>query len=260
MTNREKYNFDFFTLNNYSRMIELALEQDFKFELFKEEYDWSKKIVLWRHDVEFSPYVALEMAKTEANLGVKSTYFFQVHAETYNFFERAISDIALEIKSLGHEIGLHFDSHYWEGGRYCYSNGMGCEWLERCIKRDARYFEDCIEVKPKVFSFHCTNDFIKSCENMSYGGLLNVYSFFFKRNFAYCADSTGIWRYERLDDRLCDENIRHLQVLTHDAMWSRVVMSPRRRVFAAIDERAQRTKEWYDKTLIRFSAENIDEY
>ena len=265
MTNRERYDFDCFTLGNYSRMVELALARGFEFDFYKDDYDWSKKIILWRHDVEFSPYIALEMAKIEARLGVKATYFFQTHAETYNLFERSISDIALEVKSLGHEIGLHFDSHYWNRGfrfnaeaqrrREC----VGVERLEGCIEKDARYFEDCLEIRPRVFSFHCTDDFIKGCGAHDYGGLMNVYSDFFKTRFAYCADSTGFWRYERLEDRLRDEAIKHLQVLTHDAMWSREVLSPRKRVFAAIEERAVKTREWYDAALVRFGAKNIDD-
>jgi hypothetical protein len=253
MTNREKYDFDCFTLVNYPRMVEIALARGFEFDFYKDDYDWSKKIILWRHDVEFSPYIALEMAKIETKLGVKATYFFQTHAETYNLFERSISDIALEVKSLGHEVGLHFDSHYWGNG------SGGVEWMECCIRKDAGYFEDCLGIRPRVFSFHCTDDFIKSCEAHDYGGLLNVYSEFFKTRFAYCADSTGFWRYERLEDRLRDETIKHLQVLTHDAMWSREVLSPRKRVFAAIEERAAKTREWYDAVLNQFGAKNVDD-
>jgi hypothetical protein len=62
-----------------------------------------------------------------------------------------------------------------------------------------------------------------------------------------------------LDERLRDEAVKHLQVLTHDAMWSDKAMAPRRRVFAAIEERAKITKNWYDVTLSRFGAKNIDE-
>lgn len=251
MTNREKYNFDFFTLENYERMIGLALDEGFEFQSYKTNYDWSKRIVLWRHDVEFSPYTALKMAKIEAAHGVKATYFFQTHAETYNLFERAISDIALEVQSLGHDVGLHFDSHYWKVS--------DPSRLDACIRADATCFVANLNILPKTFSFHCTDDFIKSCEDEQYGGLQNVYSRMFKTKFAYCADSTGFWRYERLDERLQDPSIRHLQVLTHEAMWNEAVFSPRKRVFAAIDERAQKTKEWYDRVLVEFGAKNIDD-
>ena len=251
MTNREKYDFDCFTLANYASFLKLAKEQGFSFESFQQGYDEKRKIILWRHDVEFSPYTALKMAEIEARLGAKATYFFQVHAETYNLFQRSISDIVHKVKALGHDIGLHFDSHYW---------GIKDESrLDQCIKTDADYFEKTLGVELKSFTFHCTDDFIKSCTKDSYGGLLNVYSAFFKEKFAYCADSTGFWRYERLHDRLTDHSVHWLQVLTHDAMWSDAVMSPRRRVFAAINERARKTEEWYDATLKIFGAQNIDE-
>lgn len=63
--------------------------------------------------MEFSPDIALDMAKIENELDVRTTYFFQIHSEFYNIFERYFSDILKEIQSLGHYIGLHFDSHYY---------------------------------------------------------------------------------------------------------------------------------------------------
>ncbi len=80
----------------------------------------------------------------------------------------------------------------------------------------------------------------------------------FKENFDYCADSTGYWRFEPLDDVLKNHEIKNLQVLTHDSMWSNDVLPPRRRVYEAIDVNAKRQKEWYDKTLFNFGAKNVD--
>ncbi len=283
MRNREKYDFDCFTLDNYKRHLDLALEQGFRFKGYFGDIDCgtvdlslqpqpvfsNEKTILWRHDMEFSPYTALEMAKIEHSQGVKATYFCQTHAETYNLFERSISDLVLEIQSFGHNIGLHFNSHYWGIGNEVEVKG-GCgqrncsltsdlNLLNACIQKDVRAFADNLGIVPRAFSFHCTDDFIKSCEDDYYGGLLNVYSKLFKAQFAYCTDSTGFWRYERLEERLRDPSITRLQVLTHDAMWSRSVLSPRKRVFAAIDERAQKTKEWYDQVLVDFGAKNVDD-
>ena len=62
ISNREKYNFDDFTLDNYRRLIKLAKEKGFQFILHKDAFDSNRKDIIWRHDVEFSPDIALSMA------------------------------------------------------------------------------------------------------------------------------------------------------------------------------------------------------
>lgn len=251
MTNREKYNFDYFTIKHYREIVRLAKDLGFEFILHKDEFKPNRKDIIWRHDVEFSPDIALKMAEIEHDLGVKGTYFFQMHSEFYNTFERHMSGILYKIKDLGHHIGLHYDSHYY--------NVNDEKTLERTLRQDKTYFEQVFNLKLDTFSFHETTPFILSCQKDSYGGMLNVYSKKIKDNYQYCADSTGYWRYEILDEVLRDESVRHLQVLTHDAMWSDDVLSPRQRVRTSIQANAERVKERYDQILIEFGAKNIDD-
>ena len=251
MTNREKYNFDYFTISHYAELIKLAKDAGFNFILHKDEFVEERKDVIWRHDVEFSPNIALKMAKIESELNVKATYFFQIHSEFYNIFEGYYSNILKKIKSLGHHIGLHFDSHYY--------NVQNKQELDKFLGLDRIYFESVFGIEIDTFSFHNTTPFVLSCRDFKYGGLINVYSDFFRQHYQYCADSTGYWRYEVLDEVLRDKNVHHLQVLTHDAMWSDEVLSPRQRVRTSIQANAERVKERYDQILIDFGAKNIDD-
>lgn len=251
MTNREKYKFDYFTIENYRNQLLYALENGFEFISFTDEFNKKRKEIIWRHDVEFSLDIALEMAKIENELGISTTYFFQVHSEFYNILERYSSDILLEIKTLGHHIGLHFDSHYY--------NIQSEYQLNQYITQDKDYFEKVFNIKLEVFSFHNTTPFTLNCRNKTYGGLLNVYSDYYRNRYKYCADSTGYWRFEVLDDVLNDKKVTHLQVLVHDAMWSNEVLSPRQRVHKSIQENADRVKDQYDRILIQFGAKNIDD-
>lgn len=251
MTNRERYKFDYFTIAHYVELVKLAKNMGFQFILHKDKYEEERKDIIWRHDVEFSPDIALKMAEIENKLGVQATYFFQIHSEFYNTFEPYFTRLLKEIKSLGHHIGLHFDSHYY---------GINSvENLDKFIEIDRAYFEKVFNIELDTFSFHNTTPFVLSCRNYQYGGLINVYAEFFKEHYLYCADSTGFWRYEVLDEVLHDEKVRHLQVLTHDAMWSDSVLSPRQRVRTSIQANAERVKERYDKLLVDFGAKNIDE-
>lgn len=251
MTNREKYNFDYFTLDHYREIVQLAKDQGFQFILHKDEFVPERKDIIWRHDVEFSLDIALKMAVIEHGLGVKTTYFFQIHSEFYNILERYMSDILRDIQLLGHHIGLHFDSHYYDV--------QDEETLERTIRQDKKYFEAVFGLELDTFSFHETTPFILSCQKDFYGDMLNVYSGKIKSNYQYCADSTGFWRYEILDEVLLDPKVQHLQVLTHDAMWSERVLSPRQRVRSSIQANADRVKAQYDDILVRFGAKNIDD-
>ena len=247
MTNREKYNFDYFTLDHYREIVQLAKDQGFQFILHKDEFVPERKDIIWRHDVEFSLDIALKMAVIEHGLGVKTTYFFQIHSEFYNILERYMSDILRDIQLLGH----HIDSHYYDV--------QDEETLERTIRQDKKYFEAVFGLELDAFSFHETTPFILSCQKDFYGDMLNVYSGKIKSNYQYCADSTGFWRYEILDEVLLDPKVQHLQVLTHDAMWSERVLSPRQRVRSSIQANADRVKAQYDDILVRFGAKNIDD-
>ena len=222
MTNREKFKFDYFTIAHYAEIVKLAKDMGFQFILHRDEFVESRKDIIWRHDVEFSPDIALKMAEIENELGVQASYFFQIHSEFYNTLERYVSDLLYKIRDLGHHIGLHYDSHYY--------NVNDEEKLERTLSIDRAYFEQVFDIKLDTFSFHETTPFILGCQKEMYGGMLNVYSKKIKDNYQYCADSTGFWRYEILDEVLRDERVRHLHVLTHDAMWSETVLSPRPRV------------------------------
>lgn len=88
------------------------------------------------------------------------------------------------------------------------------------------------------FSFHNTTPFTQSCQEFRYGGLINVYSSYFKEYYNYCGDSLGYWRFDRLEDVLKDEKVQHLQALTHDANWSDEVLSPRKRFVKVMKDRA----------------------
>ncbi len=235
MENKEKYHFDDFTLLNYRQLIQLAKNKGFKFILHKDNYAKDAKEIIWRHDVEFEPDTALKMAKIEKEEAVKATYFFQLHSPFYNLFDGHYSQVFHQIKSLGHHVGLHFDSAYW---------GINNEnQLNDFIIVDKDYMEKNLNVEIDTFSFHNTTPFTQSCLEYKYGGLINVYSSYFKEHYNYCGDSLGYWRFDRLEDVLNDSKVQHLQVLIHDANWSEEVMSPRKRFAKAMRDHAERLVE-----------------
>lgn len=191
MTNREKYKFDDFTFTNYRKLIQLAKAQGFEFILHKDDFKAERKDIIWRHDVEFEPDLALKMAQIEHEEGVQATYFFQLHSGYYNLFDQHYTKVFHDIEALGHHCGLHFDCRYWGITDEVQLNGF--------IMLDREYLEKTLGVELDTFSFHNTTPFTQSCLEYRYGGLINVYSSYFKEHYNYCGDSlaTGVstvWR------------------------------------------------------------------
>lgn len=245
---KNNYFFPDFTLSNYLEILKIGLK-NYQFVGFNIEKSKKKRIIL-RHDLEFSIPIALQMANIEAQLGIKATYFVQLHSEFYNTLEaETIGDIG-QIHKMGHQIGLNFDSHFW--------NIEKEEDLEKKIIFDKEILEKYLNIKVEAFSFHNNTSFTLSCRKQRYGGLLNVYSDYFRENYAYNADSLGYWRYERLEDRLLEAKEDTLQILIHDGMWQVDILPPRRRVFKVIDDRANYLKNFYDSFLKKVGEKNID--
>jgi hypothetical protein len=245
----DQYRFNDFTLTNYRKLLLIALN-NYSFSFYSKNNSYKDKTIILRHDVEFSVLIALEMAKIEKQLGIQSTYFVQLHGDFYNALESNTYNSIKEIESLGHQLALHFDAHFWGVSKE--------EELERFLEIDKNTFSTYFKVEPKEFSFHNNNEFTLSCSKDTYAGMINVYAEKYKKEVKYCADSTGFWRYEILEERLREANDKVLQVLIHDGMWQEGILPPRRRIYKVIDDHAEFMKKSYDDTLIKFGAKNID--
>jgi hypothetical protein len=164
--NKTKYYFDDFTLEEYEKLL-ITAKKNFNFCNYK-SIDRSKRSIIWRHDVDFSMHEALNLAKIENEQGVSSTYFLMLHCEFYNLMEKEISDLVKKIIGLGHEIGIHFDSHYY---------GINDENdLAKHLIFEKRILSEIFHVDVEVFSFHNTTNFTMSCKEWEYGGLINTYA------------------------------------------------------------------------------------
>jgi hypothetical protein len=246
----KEYRFADFTLANYERLLQIAKE-NYVFNIFSlNEDEFNSKTILLRHDIEFSVPIALKMAEIESSLGIKATYFVQLHGDFYNALEKRTFEQLKKIETLGHQLALHFDAHFWDVEKE--------DQLTKFLEIDKATFERYFDITPTAFSFHNNNAFTLSCEKETYAGMINVYAKKYKRDVGYCADSTGYWRYEVLEDRLKEAKDNLLQILIHDGMWQDEVLPPRRRVYKVIDDNAAGLKKFYDDTLKNFGAKNID--
>lgn len=188
--------YSFAKINNTLNELEL-LQQD-------------KPVCFLRHDIDFSPENAVRMAALEKQCGICSTYTVLLSGEYYNPFEKHVRKLIKEIKSCGHEVGLHFDPIVHD-----ISDEAS---LVTYIKEEAFALEDLVAAPISMFSFHNTSEFTMNCRKREYGGLLNAYSNFFRKDVEYTSDSNGYWRFRSWDELLL-ENHKVIQVLTHPIWW-----------------------------------------
>lgn len=69
----------------------------------------TQPFVILRHDVDYSPPAALELAKLEAAEGWRSTYFLLPSGPYYNLLAPDTASLPRQLVDLGHEVGLHYD-------------------------------------------------------------------------------------------------------------------------------------------------------
>ena len=247
MSNKDKYKFDDFTTKHYRELIKKTKER-YKFS-FYHDFNKNEKFVLWRHDIDFSPQRALRCAQIEKEEGVMSTYYLHIHSEFYNLLEKKTFDIIKEIISLGHDIGVHFDTHFY--------NVKFEKDIINNLEQEKVLLKMLFNVNVKSFSFHNTNDFILNCQEWQYAGLINCYSKYFQKEVTYCSDSNGYWRFKRMMD-VINESHSSLHLLTHCEWWTEEVMSPWEKIQRAINGRASFCKAYYLDVLSSYNNKNID--
>lgn len=81
--------------------------------------------VMLRHDVDRKPLNSLETARIEREMGWKATYYFRAVPESWN------ESVILQIASLGHEIGYHYESLTTCHGNYEAAYDDFCRNLEK---------------------------------------------------------------------------------------------------------------------------------
>lgn len=248
LADKEKYHFADFTRTNFRRIIRVLKQRGMSFVTLDEAAAAGPEVVI-RHDVDFSMHAALKMAQIESDEEVRASYHVLLHSPMYNFFEDVIFKKVLEISKLGHEIGLHFDTHFY---------GIQDEFeLTRWLNWEKKILEELLNQKLLSFSFHITDEITSQFKGAQYANMKNAYSKAFLNGYKYCSDSNGIWRFDRLEELINNPNIDRLYLLLHPELWQDSPMPPRQRVIRCVQGRAEYSMKWYDATLAASKRENI---
>ncbi|NOT37117.1 MAG: hypothetical protein HOP11_07045 [Saprospiraceae bacterium] len=247
MTNRERYNFDDFTLKEYEKLLVTA-KKSHTFISFEEKF--VDNFLICRHDIDVSVHRAFRMAEIEMNNNISSTYFVLLHSEFYNALDIVNLNLLKKIHDMGHWVGLHFDSSFY--------NINDSNDLAKWLNYEKLILETSLNCEVKSFAFHNPTTFDLEFDEHIYGGLVNAYSKKIKQLAKYCSDSNGYWRYDRMLDVVNSRDHKNLYLLTHPEWWSDEVTSPKERITRALNGRLDNTYQNYDRFLLSNKRENID--
>lgn len=200
-----------FTLDDYSLLLQyFGKEREYvTFSEYQNKSD-NDPIVLLRHDIDFSLKHALEMAKLEAGLGIKSTVFLLFSSPFYNILDVDNIQIVRQIHELGHEIGLHYDLAVLEKG-----NGKDPFAL---LNAEAEILKQL--TGSEVLSIAMHNPSMSGADIFRETKYINTYDERFTKQMAYFSDSCMAWRNNFIEHTEKNSFPPRLQLLIHPILWS----------------------------------------
>lgn len=199
-----------FTLDTYTKLLKY-FQQTHNYTLFK-EYSQSvdQHTMLLRHDIDYSLKHAYEVAKLEAKLGIKSTYFLLFSSPFYNMLDEENIHLAKQIAALGHEIGLHYDVTVISKGSEKNPSAL--------FEAEINLLSILIDQPIKSIAMH--NPSISGEDIFRETDYINTYSEEFVKDMGYFSDSCMAWRNNFIDHLDKNSFPKKIQLLIHPILWT----------------------------------------
>lgn len=226
--------FEEFTYVSYRQLLE-SLRQTHRNVTFNDlpVSDRVSRYFTLRHDIDYSPESALRMARLEADMGVRATYFVLLNTSYYNLLSDECCEFPRKLIDLGHDIGLHYD--------VAVLSCLGKNRLEETLKAHVAMLEHLAGASVRAIAMH----------NPSVGGddlfrghsrFLNVYDDECVKQGAYFSDSCGAWRQETLKVFQSGSLPDRFQLLIHPIFWGEQSADQWTRLDDIADEIARRLR------------------
>ncbi|WP_306056202.1 polysaccharide deacetylase family protein [Natronococcus wangiae] len=205
-----------------------------------------ERVAFVRHDVDVCLERAVELARIEHELGVRSTYM--VIPDTPLYDVEAERDLLHLIHEFGHEIALHCDLNPSSGEDADATADGGLSPAELRRIEDARRRLESIDIQPVAsVSFHRPSERVLEGPR-TIAGMVNAYNSDLLS--AYISDSSGRWREgDPIRSIAANATADRLQVLTHPVWWGQRHAPPLERFISVADEFETLDERMYDELV-----------
>ena len=192
---------------SYRQIIECAINQGYEFvDFLTLSLEKPIRQIILRHDIDFSPALALEMAEIDATYKIKSTFALLLSSPLYNPFTFANIRIINEIQQLGHNIALH----------HRVASGQTIEEIRQDIVSGMQVMRAFFPYIQPVFIWHNPPP-DNPHSNLEVPGIVNAYSAIFVEMMHYISDS--VLRHEPDYFLTALSEYKLLHILLHPVIW-----------------------------------------
>ena len=199
-----------FTYESYSLLVSHLRKSGYSFCDYHNHGDVTHPCIM-RHDIDISLDKALEFARFEHSLGIKSTYFALLTSNFYNTASKHNVESFFLIKRYGHEIGLHFDEAVYDN--------LDEENMVDAILRERDLLQEIVKNgEVTVVSMHRPSRWVLDAD-LKIPGMVNSYGKEFFQDFKYVSDSRMCWR-EDVMKYATEKTYPKLHILTHPFWYS----------------------------------------
>ena len=199
-----------FSLRAYRSLLRTACDAGWRVVRYPEDGPPRSGEILLRHDVDYSVQLALEMARANAELGVRGTFFLLLQSDLYNLMSPPNLRAARAIHEAGQTLGLHFPMP---------KAGVDADLVIDLVLAELARMRDVLPVE-QVFAWHNpTTDALSAFGELTAPGLINVYAPPFCVSTRYRSDSNLRNSPDDFSALLLGEDRSPLHLLFHPLNW-----------------------------------------
>lgn len=177
----------------------MSPSQEFTLERLERLLSTDKQ-VFWRHDIDFDPAAALQMAQFETRLGIRATYFVRLWGH--------YSPVCDEIGQIAehHDIGIHPDLELPRDAK------VNMEWAAKRCEHEWKLLNDELGGITRSVAFHAPP------RDVYWRGLPDFAHMLGPRwKDRYIGDSRGVWRVD--PEEFLATAVEEVQVNLHPEWW-----------------------------------------
>ena len=221
-------------IGKYTDLMFKFLDKGYKDVFFNELSSEYNQLII-RHDVDFDCEFAYKMAKIEYILGVRSTYFFMLSNSIYNLFSEKNRRYVKNIKTLGHNISIHFDFDVGD------------------LEKEIDIFESFFDTEVDIISIHRPD-----LELLNQIDVEHTYLPKYFEDIKYFADSRGEFRYGHPTESEEFKKRKSIHLLIHPAWWMSDKSNPIEIIQDIIDRNHEMNKKFFRENSIPYREHSND--